>query len=246
MDSTGLDIISKLARLGQSKQVCLRWIPSHVGVPGKEAVDELARRGYYLPNPSSSVLSRSEIHSLHRAQINLTTKPSFLPLGLTHRNLVQVVHLNSQSEKKNPRLTEAQISTDIYEKFNKNMCADTAKKILKKTGYYSRVARRRPYIFQRPADSFCKRAYTYAFGGLWYSPMKQILHLWHERSSIEHQWDLLERKIHQHTISSNDMLKSVLKDEWEKISAEETTKLVNSMPKRLSEVLERRGYPTSY
>ncbi|GFU97388.1 transposable element Tcb1 transposase [Trichonephila clavipes] len=61
---------------------------------------------------------------------------------------------------------------------------------------------------------------------------------------IEHLWDLLEGKIRQHNISSKDMLKSVLKDEWEKISAEETTKLVNSMSKRLQEVLE--SYPTSY
>ncbi|GFT84124.1 transposable element Tcb1 transposase [Trichonephila clavipes] len=56
---------------------------------------------------------------------------------------------------------------------------------------------------------------------------------------IEHLWYLLESKICQHNISSKDMLKSVLKDQWEKISAEETTKLVNSMPKRLQEVLER-------
>ncbi|GFW27844.1 hypothetical protein TNCV_767241 [Trichonephila clavipes] len=63
---------------------------------------------------------------------------------------------------------------------------------------------------------------------------------------IEHLWDFLERSIHQHNISSKDMLKSVLKDEWQKINAEETTSLVNSMPKRLQEVLKRGGYPTSY
>ncbi|GFY05998.1 transposable element Tcb1 transposase [Trichonephila clavipes] len=32
-------------------------------------------------------------------------------------------------------------------------------------------------------------------------------------NSVEHLWDLLERKIRQHNISSKDMLKSVLKDE---------------------------------
>ncbi|GFX13249.1 transposable element Tc1 transposase [Trichonephila clavipes] len=52
-------------------------------------------------------------------------------------------------------------------------------------------------------------------------------------STNEHLWDLLKRRIHQHKISSKDMLKSVLKDEWEKISTEETTRLVNSMLKQL-------------
>ncbi|GFX85477.1 transposable element Tcb1 transposase [Trichonephila clavipes] len=45
-----------------------------------------------------------------------------------------------------------------------------------------------------------------------------------ELNPVELLWDLLERKIRQHNISSKDMLKSVLKDEWEKIRAEETTK----------------------
>ncbi|GFX04849.1 transposable element Tcb1 transposase [Trichonephila clavipes] len=63
---------------------------------------------------------------------------------------------------------------------------------------------------------------------------------------VGYLWDLRERKIRKYNVSSKDMLKSVLKDEWEKISAEEKTKLVNSMSERLQEVLERRGYPTSY
>ncbi|GFV72640.1 hypothetical protein TNCV_2602471 [Trichonephila clavipes] len=45
MDSTDLDILSKLVRLRQRKQVRFQWIPSHVGVPGNKVVDELAGRG---------------------------------------------------------------------------------------------------------------------------------------------------------------------------------------------------------
>ncbi|GFU89024.1 uncharacterized protein TNCV_2894721 [Trichonephila clavipes] len=42
MDNASLDILSKLSRLVQRKQVCLQWIPSHVGVHGHEAADEMA------------------------------------------------------------------------------------------------------------------------------------------------------------------------------------------------------------
>ncbi|GFX39180.1 RNase H domain-containing protein [Trichonephila clavipes] len=48
------------------------WIPSHVGVPGNEAADELAGRVCDLPNPRSTVLTRTKIPSFQRNQMNLT------------------------------------------------------------------------------------------------------------------------------------------------------------------------------
>ncbi|GFV88020.1 putative transposable element [Trichonephila clavipes] len=43
-----------------------------VGVPGNEAADELAGRGCDLPNPSSIVLTHTEIPSFQRNKMNLT------------------------------------------------------------------------------------------------------------------------------------------------------------------------------
>ncbi|GFW34048.1 hypothetical protein TNCV_287321 [Trichonephila clavipes] len=65
-------IITKLARLCQRKHARLQWIPSNVDVFENEAAHELVGWGCDLPNPSSSVASHSEIHSLHRARMNLT------------------------------------------------------------------------------------------------------------------------------------------------------------------------------
>ncbi|XP_063977348.1 transposable element Tcb1 transposase [Diachasmimorpha longicaudata] len=63
---------------------------------------------------------------------------------------------------------------------------------------------------------------------------------------IEHLWDLLERRIRKHAITSKKMLKDIIMQEWGKIAPEDTAKLVDSMPRRLIEVLKRKGYPTRY
>lgn len=290
----------------------------------------------------------------------ITSKPrSGRPSKLSIRERRSIIG----SVKKNPRITAPQIAKDIELKFNKKICADTARKILKRAGYHGRVARKKPFISLTNRRKRIKFANKYvnqsnefwenvlfsdeskycifgikgrkivwrkactalnkenlmptvkhggggimiwgcmASGGvgnlqfiestmdkydylnilkrnlkqsaenlrlgdefyfmhdndpkhtaevnkLWllYNVPKQL----HtppqspDLNPIEHLWDLLERRIRQYDITSKDMLKNVLQEEWNKISVEETSKLVSSMPKRLKEVIKRKGYPTSY
>ncbi|GFV21640.1 transposable element Tcb2 transposase [Trichonephila clavipes] len=58
MNSTGLYILSKLARLGQRKQVCLQWIPSHVGVQLMSWLPP-AHHWYAAKSPGLSLQCRS-------------------------------------------------------------------------------------------------------------------------------------------------------------------------------------------
>ena len=50
-----------------------------------------------------------------------------------------------------------------------------------------------------------------------------------ELNPIKHLWALLERRIRTHTITSKEMLKTVILDEWSKMSTEDTRKLVHSI-----------------
>lgn len=63
---------------------------------------------------------------------------------------------------------------------------------------------------------------------------------------IEHAWDMLERKLRKSQITSRIDLEQRLLLEWSTITAEETKKLVHSMPKRLAEVIKMKGYATRY
>ncbi|GFS51667.1 transposable element Tc1 transposase [Trichonephila clavipes] len=56
----------------------------------------------------------------------------------------------------------------------------------------------------------------------------------------------LEKAVHEHEITSKEVLKKVLSEEWAKLSVETTKTLVESMPRRLQAVIQARGYATKY
>lgn len=63
---------------------------------------------------------------------------------------------------------------------------------------------------------------------------------------IEHLWDEIGRRVRKRGVKNKEELKQALLDEWDKIPAEVTHKLVGSMKKRLLEVIRNKGGPTSF
>ncbi|GFY30748.1 RNA-directed DNA polymerase from mobile element jockey [Trichonephila clavipes] len=65
-------LISYKGGLVRGNKYVSSGFPPFWGVPGNEVVDELAGRGYDLPNISSIVLTHSKIPSFQRSKMNLT------------------------------------------------------------------------------------------------------------------------------------------------------------------------------
>lgn len=63
---------------------------------------------------------------------------------------------------------------------------------------------------------------------------------------IENLWSIFKKKMKHYDIRNVNDLKVSLRTEWNKISPQLTSKLVESMPRRLSAVIKQKGYPTKY
>lgn len=63
---------------------------------------------------------------------------------------------------------------------------------------------------------------------------------------IEHLWGILKRQVEHHTPSSIKTLKEVILEEWKKIDVVKCQKIVQSMPRRLADVLKSHGSHTKY
>lgn len=74
MDKSSQDIISKFSKFWQCNSIYCQWIPFHVGMNGKEMLDDLARKGSVAPASNSTDLFTSEIHSLYKYIMNSSWK----------------------------------------------------------------------------------------------------------------------------------------------------------------------------
>ena len=63
---------------------------------------------------------------------------------------------------------------------------------------------------------------------------------------IEHLWDEMDRKVKKSQRTSMKVFKNALKQTWDEIDSATLQNLVNSIPKRLKEVIKNRGYATKY
>ena len=63
---------------------------------------------------------------------------------------------------------------------------------------------------------------------------------------IEHLWDHLERRLRQRHFTSKTQMEQILMEEWNSIDTFITRKLVESIPRRLKEVVRRKGRATRY
>jgi transposase len=63
---------------------------------------------------------------------------------------------------------------------------------------------------------------------------------------IENIWAILKQNVEKRTVRNKEDLVKVVEDEWCKIDQDLIRKIIESMPKRISQVVERNGKKCDY
>ncbi|GFV90142.1 transposable element Tcb1 transposase [Trichonephila clavipes] len=63
---------------------------------------------------------------------------------------------------------------------------------------------------------------------------------------IKNLWPTLETAVQKHQIRNKAHLKQVLQEEWDKLSPDTTKKLVESVPRRLEDIIKAKGHATKH
>ncbi|GFT90942.1 transposable element Tcb1 transposase [Trichonephila clavipes] len=103
------------------------------------------------------------------------------------------------------------------------------------------------FIFQQDNDSHTCAAHNVKMWCLFHC--KQQLHTPPQSPDItviENLWTTLETAVQKHQIRNKAHLKQVLQEEWDKISPDTTKKLVESVPRRLEDIIKAKGHATKY
>ena len=147
--------------------------------------------------------------------------------------------------KVNSRITSTKIIENVNINIKKTICAETARKLLRKAGYHGRVARKKPCISLVNRQKRIEFAHNYINKSpkFW----RQVIFSDESKFCI---FGIKGRQIVWRKsgtgLEKKNLVGTVKHGEWSSITAEETDKLARSMPNRLSEVLKQRGYPTKY
>ena len=67
-----------------------------------------------------------------------------------------------------------------------------------------------------------------------------------DSNPIEHFWDYIERKIHDTNFKNADELQGRIQAEWNALPLDYLSDLIDSMPRRINEVIKAKDDPTRY